>query len=373
MKSDADNVEVTYILNAPAQEGEIRFYNSAKEVVYTETLATSDLTTGSHSVTVSNSSLPAVGTKLTFDVKIKGYGSLDPARVGEVQKAWWPYGMAVMNDPESASFGNIYVTETNTDNAWKINDEVSTGYISDIKRSGLYMFNPLFKVVNAADGTPGWKGGMTDGEKVVAVDSYTNADYKVVRTTQDGRLFVGRMSGKTDSPIFEVNPDNMEEAWTPVFTGTIDKETGITYAGNEEQARLNVSFDLAGKGDDMQLLTLGVARSDGGFNYSDYKANIYNLGKAKQWDKAADITFEPLTGQYTIAPMPVSILSDQRGGAWYFQYRGTPSALQPAIKHINAQGEEDYSDITTNLNNGGAAISPDGSTVAVSQIGRAHV
>lgn len=373
MKSDADNVEVTYTLNAPAQEGEIRFYNSAKEVVYTETLATSDLTTGSHSVTVSNSSLPAAGTELTFDVKIKGYGSLDPARVGEVQKAWWPYGMAVMNDPESASFGNIYVTETNTDNAWKINDEVSTGYISDIKRSGLYMFNPLFKVVNAADGTPGWKGGMTDGEKVVAVDSYTNADYKVVRTTQDGRLFVGRMSGKTDSPIFEVNPDNMEEAWTPVFTGTIDKETGITYAGNEEQARLNVSFDFAGKGDDMQLLTLGVARSDGGFNYSDYKANIYNLGKAKQWDKAADITFEPLTGQYTIAPMPVSILSDQRGGAWYFQYRGTPSALQPAIKHINAQGEEDYSDITTNLNNGGAAISPDGSTVAVSRNGSISV
>lgn len=249
----------------------------------------------------------------------------------------------------------------------------ATGYVSDTKRSALYMFGPLFNVVNAADGTPGWKGGMTDGEGVIASDSYTSHDYKTVRTTQDGRLFVGRIGGKTDSPIFEVNPDNMEEAWTPVFTGTIDKETGITYVGSEEQARMNVSFDLAGKGDDMQLLTLGVARSDGGFNYSDYKANIYNLGKAKQWDKAADATIEPLTGQWTIAPMPVSILSDQRGGVWYFQYRGTPSALQPAIKHINAQGEEDYSDITTNLYNGGAAISPDGSTVAVSRNGSISV
>lgn len=364
LDSDADKVVVSYLLNAPAREGEIRFYKGS-EVVYTETLATSDLSTGSHQVTVSNSNLPEAGTALTFDVKVTGYGSKEPARVGEVIKAYDPYGMAVMNDPESAAFGNIYLTESDGNDAGYGVGTGDAGYISDTKHSALYMFSPLFEVVNAADGTPGWKGGMTDGAKVVASNSYPNADYKNVRTSQDGRLFVSRFGGKTDSPIFEVNPTDMEEAWTPVFTGTIDKETGITYAGDEEQARMNVSFDLAGKGENLQLLALGMARSDGGFNYTDYKADIYALGTAKQWTGAPTMNFAPLTGQYTIAPMPVNILSDQRGGAWYVQYRGTPSAVQPAIKHYNAQGVEDFSDISTNLNGGGCAISRDGTLLAV--------
>lgn len=368
IKSDADQVVISYLLNAPAQEGEIRFYNG-KEVVYTETLTTDDLNTGMHEVTVPNINLPAAGTALTFDVKVKGFGSKDPARVGEVLKAYDPYGMAVMNDPESASFGNIYVVESDGNDAAYGVGTKSTGYISDSKHSALYMLNPLFNVVKAADGTPGWKGGMTDSERVIACNSYKNADYKHVRTTMDGRVFVSRMSGMTDSPIFEVNPDDMEEAWSPLFAGTINKENGITYVGDQEVARLNVSFDIAGTGENAQLLALGIARSDGNFNYSDYKAGIYALGKAKQITKPADITFEPLTGQYTIAPMPVNVLSDQHGGAWYFQHRSSPSALQPAIKHYNAKGEEDYSDISTNINGGGVAISPDGCTLAVARNG----
>lgn len=368
IKSDAEKVVVSYLLNAPAQEGEIRFYNG-NEVAYTETLTTSDLTTGSHEVTVANSSLPAAGTALTFDVKVKGYGSKDPARVGEVIKAFDPSGMAVMNDPESPSFGNIYVVETSSDDAAYGVGTDKTGYISDAKHSALYMLNPLFNVVNAADGTPGWKGGMTDGERVNAVNDYDTYDFRRVRTTMDGRLFVSRISGMSDSPIYEVNPNNMEEAWTPLFSGTINKEDGITYVGDKEQARLNVSFDIAGTGDQAQLLALGVARSDGKFNYSDYKADIYALGTAKQITKPADVTFAPLTGQYTIAPLPVNVVSDQHGGAWYFQYRANPSKLQPAIKHYNAKGEEDYSDVSTNLDYCGVAISPDGTTLAISRQG----
>ncbi len=373
IKSDAEKVVVSYLLNAPAQEGEIRFYNAAKDLVYTETLATEDLTEGVHAVTVSNTSLPEAGTALTFDVKVKGFGSKDATRVGDVQKMYAPYGMAVMNDPESPAFGNIYVTESN-DDASLYGAGVAEGYISDTKHSALYMLNPLFNVVNAADGTPGWKGGIEDGKRVNASNSYPVQDYKNVRCSQDGRLFVSRISGKSASPIFEVNPEDMEEPWSPIFTGgTQDKETGITYVGSEEQARMNVSFDIAGKGDNMQLLTLGVARSDGGFNYTDYKANIYNLGSAKEWTKAADFTFEPLTGQYTIAPMPVNIFSDQHGGVWYIQYRSAPKEVQPAIKHYNAKGEEDYSDISTNLAGGGCALSPDGTMLAVSKQGSISV
>ena len=366
LQSDAEKVVVSYLLNAPAQEGEIRFYNGT-ELAYTETLATGDLTTGSHSVTISNSNLPAAGTKMTFDVKVKGFGSKDPARVGEIHKTYSPYSMAVMNDPESPAFGNIYVVESYDNKAVYGEGTASTGYISDVKRSALYMFNPLFEVQKAADGTPGWKCGDEEGEPVLAVNSVKDRDYKTVRVSEDGRLFVGRMSGKTNSPIYELNPSNLDEPWTPVFTGTVNKENGITYAGEEEQARMSVSFDVAGKGENLLLMNLGVARSNGSFNYTDYSADIYALGTAKQWTGAPTRNFAPLTGQYTIAPLPVSVLSDHRGGVWYVQYRSNPSALQPALKHYNAQGEEDFSDISTNLNGGGSAISPDGTLIAVSQ------
>ena len=366
VKSDADQVVVSYLLNAPAQEGEIRFYNGS-EVAHTETLTTADLTVGTHEVTVSNSSLPAAGTALTFDVKVKSYGATDPMRVGATLRAYDPYGMAVMNDPESTAFGNIYLTESDGNDAGYGAGTSDAGYISDAKHSALYMLTPTFQVVNAADGTPGWKGGMTDGARVVAVDNdaYAHIDYKNVRASQDGRLFVSRISGMSDSPIYEVNPDNMEEPWTPVFTGTIDKQTGITYVGEEEQARMNVSFDLAGKGDQLQLLALGVARSNGSFNYTDYRADLYALGTAKQWTKAPTANFTPLTGKYTIAPMPVNVLSDQRGGAWYVQFRSSPNASTPAIKHFNAQGVEDFSDTSTSLASGGCALSQDGTMLAV--------
>ena len=304
---------------------------------------------------------------MTFDVKVKGFGSKDPARVGEVHKTYSPYSMAVMNDPESPAFGNIYVVESYNNKAVYGEGTASTGYISDVKRSALYMFNPLFEVQKAADGTPGWKCGDEEGEPVLAVNGYKDRDYKTVRVSEDGRLFVGRMSGKTNSPIYELNPSNLDEPWTPVFTGTVNKENGITYAGEEEQARMSVSFDVAGKGENLLLMNLGIARSDGGFNYTDYSADIYALGTAKQWTGAPTMNFAPLTGQYTIAPLPVSVLSDHRGGVWYVQYRSNPSALQPALKHYNAQGEEDYSDISTNLNGAGSAISHDGTLIAVSQ------
>ena len=372
MKSDADQVVISYLLNAPAQEGEIRFYNGSEEA-YTETLATSDLTTGRHEVTVSNSSLPAAGTALTFDVKVKGYGSKDPARVGDTHKVYTSYGMAVMNNPESPSFGNIYMVESNGNGTKYGQSPETTGLVSDTKHSALYMFDPLFNVVNAADGTPGWRGGVEDGTPVYGSDNYKDEDFKNVRVSQDGRLFVSRYKGMSDSPIYEVNPDNLEEAWTPVFTGTIDKQTGITYVGDVEQARMNVSFDLAGKGDQLQLLTLGIARSNGGFNYTDYSADIYALGTAKQWTAAPTANFAPLTGKYTIAPMPVNVLSDQRGGVWYVQHRNSPNASTPALKHFNAKGEEDYSDITTAFNDGGCALSKDGTMLALANGNRIRI
>ena len=61
----------------------------------------------------------------------------------------------------------------------------------------------------------------------------------------------------------------------------------------------------------------------------------------------------------------MGIHEDGQGGLWYIQYRSTPSAELPAIKHFDAEGNEDYSDITTSTNSGKMAVTSDGKYLAI--------
>ena len=191
-------------------------------------------------------------------------------------------------------------------------------------------------------------------------------DLKTVRVSKDGRIFIGRGNGTTNSPIVEANPADLNADWTPVFTGgELDETTGIVWAGAEEQARMVSSFDVEGEGANLKLWVLGNQYSVGGFNYTDYACHTYNLGTASAWTGAASSVFTPLTGQYTIASKPVNVVSDQKGGLWYVQYRSAPKEVEPALKHYNAAGVEDYSDTKTPLAMGAMAISDDGETFAL--------
>ena len=194
-----------------------------------------------------------------------------------------------------------------------------------------------------------------------------NFDLKDIRFSEDGRLFIARAAGLTNSSVYEINPEDLYEPWKPVFTGgTLDAATGITYVGEQEQCRMAVSLAVEGKGADLKMYVLGGQRSNGEYNTSDYKCSIYNLGTAAEWTTAPSANFEPLDGVYTIAPSYVGIHEDGKGGLWYIQYRSNPTEEQPSLKHFNAEGKEDYSSLVSTYG-GRIAVTSDGQYLAIPQ------
>lgn len=359
-----DEVNVWYTLNAPAQAVDVVFYNGDTQVA---TIPADGLGKGRHQVSVANSELGEKGTTLRYEVKVTGLGTKDATQIGESYKVWSPYGLACNNAPASPGFGQTYLIETTPDvqDGYLAGGKLYTGYISDKNHSALYAFDQDFQQILNADSTAGFKGGLESKKGICAADG-NEYDFKTVRVSKDGRVFVGRGNGLTNSPIVEVNPADLNADWTPVFTGgELDEATGIVYVGEKEQARMVSSFDVEGEGQNLKLWVLGNQHSNGQFNLTDYACHTYDLGTATTWTGPASSVFAPLTGTYTIAPMAVNVVSDQKGGLWYIQHRDTPSEAVPALKHFNAQGVEDYSDITTSFAQGGMAITADGETFAL--------
>lgn len=362
--TSASDVTIAYSLNAKAKSVKVNFYDGDTKVA---SVPVADVDKGNHIAVISNSELGvAANTVLSYEVEVDGIGTKESKRMNKLS-AWSPYGIAVNNTPSSPGFGSLYVIESDPGTPG-MHGYVggSQPYISDVKHGGLYVFTPDFEPVLAEDGEQGFHGGLDLKLGISPVASYANDDLKTIRVSKDGRVFVARANGIDASPIYEINPADLNADWSPVFTGgELDETTGITYVGGEEQTRIMSSFGVEGEGENLKLWTLAGGYSDGGFNYSDYVCNTYNLGAAAHWTTTPSSTVDALTGQYTIAPRTVAIMPDQRGGVWYVQYRANPSALQPAIKHVNADGVEDYSDISTVCAGAGLAVSSDGDRIAV--------
>ena len=358
-KLAGSNVVVSFDLNAEAESAEVKFSNGYAQPVEEE------LTAGTHTVTVPTSNLGDNPKALNFEISVTGKGSLDVLRVGDVYKVWAPYGMAVNNNPASKGFGQVLIAES-----WA--EQYPEGYISTEKSGALFAFDQNFKPINAADGTPGFYGGLpipeeiTAGSALVVSGSY-KFDLKDLRFTEDGRLFVARSSGTSNSSVWEINPDNLDEPWKPVFTGgELDEATGITYVGEEEQNRMALSLAFNGKGEDLKMYVLGAQRSNGQNNSTDFNCSIYDLGTAKEWSAAPSANFEPLDGVYSFTPSYIGIHEDGQGGLWFIQ-SVTASAETPAIKHFNAEGLEDYGNNSLTTNSGRIAVTTDGQYIAIPQ------
>lgn len=353
-ETDGESVYVYYTLNAPAEAVEVQFYNGEQLVA---TVPSDGLEKGEHGVKVANSELGESGAELTYKVKVTGIGSKDVAKVGNSLKIGNPYGLAVNNNPASVNFGQVLATESRPTD-WQY---------SSFKRGSLVAFDTDLQPIDAVDGTPGYYGGLDiEDEQPLVISSTYQFGLRDVVFSNDGRLFVARADGLSTSSVYEINPENLEEPWTPVFTGgELDEATGITYVDGVEQNRMAISLAVEGEGENLKMYVLGGARSNGEFNYSDFNCSVYNLGTAKTWSTAPSAGFEPLNGVYTIAPSHVGIHADGQGGLWYLQYRSKPKETEPAMKHYNAEGKEDYSDITTANYGGKMAVSPNGGYLAI--------
>ena len=356
-----NEVVVSYDLNAEAEDVKVNFYDG-EALVYTAE-SNEIFTAGSHSAVVDVSNLGSNPSALNFKVAVTGKGSLEVARVGDVYKVWAPYGMAVNNNPASAGFGQVMIAET-----WAT--QYPDGYISTEKSGALFAYDQNFKPINAADGTPGFYGGLPipqeieDGSALI-ISGDLKYDMKDLQFSADGRLFVARASGTSNSSVWEINPEDLNEPWKPVFTGgELDEATGITYVGEEEQNRMAIGLAFEGKGEDLKMYVLGGRRSDGNKNTTDFNCSIYNLGTATEWATAPSANFEPLDGVYTDQPSHVGICADGQGGLWFIQ-SVTASAEKPAIKHFDAEGNEDYSNTTLNTGGGKVVATPDVNYIAM--------
>ena len=354
-----DNVVVKYDLNAEAEAVEVQFFDG-DEMIYTA-VSNEVPTAGSHSVTVPASKLGEEPTALNFKISVTGKGSLDVLRVGDVYKVWGPYGMAVNNNPASKGFGQVMIAESYP------TDPKDSKYISCEKNGAIYAFDQNFKPINAADGTPGFYGDVPfAAEEPLVISGTLKYDFKDLRFSADGRLFVARANGKTNSSVWEINPEDLDEPWKPVFTGgELDENTGITWVGDEEQNRMALGLAFNGKGEDLKMYVLGGQRSDGNRNATDYNCSVYDLGTATEWTTAPSANFEPLDGVYTYEQYYVGIHEDGQGGLWYIQHVSSPSAEYPVLKHFDAEGNEDYSQISSTRNGARIAISPDGEYLAM--------
>ena len=347
------NVVVEYSLNAEAEGVEVRFYNGNK-LVYTA-VPNEVLTAGKHKVTVAADKLGSDPLALSYEVAVTGKGSLDVLKIGESYKFNSPYGLAVNNNPESAGFGQVLVTETRP-------TEDREGMFSTGTPGALFAFDAAFEPVGS------YYGGLAIAEETpLKLAGEYELDLKDLRFSKDGRLFVGRASGTSASSVWEINPDDLSEAWKPVFKGgELDEATGITYVGDDEQNRMAVGLALEGAGADLKMYVLGVqAGTEVGAATTDYNCAIYNLGTAKEWTKTPSAYFDALEGVYAGIPTHIGIHEDGQGGLWFIQ--STDNAETPAIKHFDADGNEDYNKVNFNTHSGKMAITTDGMYIAIPQ------
>ena len=360
-KLAGQNVVVSFNLNAEAEGVEVNFYNG-EEKVYTA-VSNEVYTAGAHKVTVPASELGSDPTALNFDVAVTGKGSLEVTKM-DSYKVWGPYGMAINNNPASKGFGQVLLAESWIEDEYNNNGFVD--YLSADKVGALYAFDADFQPINAADGTPGFYGGLDiAGETPLEITNGYKLDLMDLRFSEDGRLFVARSGAASNSSVWEINPEDLNEAWKPVFTGgELDEATGITYVGDEEQNRMAVSIALEGKGDDLKMYVLGGQRSNGEVNATDFNCALYNLGTATEWTAAPTGYVGALDGVYVGTPYQAGIYADGQGGLWFLQ-RVNASTETPSIKHFDAEGNEDYSNTSSQYGGGRMTVTADGNYLAI--------
>ena len=216
-----DEVVVSFLLNAEAEAASVKFSNG-----YTIDVPAEELTVGGFiNVFVPVERLGASDpTALNYEVEVIGKGSLDVQKIGESYNFNSPYGLAVNNNPASKGFGQVLITESRP-------TEDREGMFSTGTPGALFAFDAAFEPVGY------YYGGLDiPNETPITISGDYQFDLKDIRFSKEGRLFVGRASGTSNSSVWEINPDDLDEPWKPVFTGgELDEATGITYVGDEEQ------------------------------------------------------------------------------------------------------------------------------------------
>lgn len=272
-------------------------------------------------------------------------------------------GVAVDKNPNSPFYGRIYVTEGVGGKC----TEKWYGTPSSFRKltKGVFVLGCDFSDVTN-QGANGWNGNITWG-------SSTTTNYQVSLfhpfVGPDGSVYVCS-SSFSSTGVYVMNPWKPANDFTPVFSGTIDKNSGRISLGRSAVVSNPVmSCVVLGEGSEQKLYTYD---RDNTASKVHCNINQYNLGElsALPWTNAPSRVFfnDEMTGEHMQNGFG-EMAYDQRGGFFMSQYRANSNESVPALIHVNAQGQLDFNIAANGIDGayqGGMGINADGTVIAVS-------
>ncbi|MCH4156163.1 MAG: hypothetical protein LKF31_07665 [Muribaculaceae bacterium] len=374
LSADGSSIPIYYSLNTAAKAVSIDVYQ-LNVTTPVKSFVSDQLKAGADTFVVATAGLPT-GVDLYWTVKVQGTTVTAPVFVKKLADFYAPYGLAVDRDPFSTHFGRLYATESKDGSGSMAEESVDPNtYLSykDGKGNGqaLYVFEANGDTLRASNGKPGFIGGLNIASKFSTKGAF---DPKRLAISEDGRLFISRLASGV-SPIYEVNTDNLDAAFSPIFTDTLqDADMNLMTVDSAYVAGGNVALTVRGEGDNLTLATISAGKASmDGYDQSSYRAAEYALGSAKTWTGVPTRIITDYDKQYTITYDNTNLLYDPNGGLWFTASRGTASESQPIVKHVkNDFTTEDFS-ITSNTNdygivypaNSGICVSPDSTMIAM--------
>ena len=364
LKSELNDKTVTlsYALNADATDVKVNVKDAEGTVV--KTIEQGAQTKGAQSVEISVDDFEK--GIYAWEVEVAGAEKTTIERFS-TQSFYHPSGLDIDNNPENASFGTLFVCEG-------YNRGQKSGYVSAHADGsfggGLYIFDAAGnQVLNKDGGARFYPSWLTNQDRNLGVSSKTiGADFGKVAIAQDGRIFVNRYNFNGDYYLVAENLETLVA--TGEFTSLLANKTmtdGIYYEGEEYLAGPAQSFDVFGGGEDLKLLALSRNDNTVDATFDENRVVEYNLGTGTAL--AVPTSVAALDQKYTISyDRKANVQYDNRGGIWYIQYRGAPSATQPALIYVDANGEIKFfeGDGGKARYQGAISVSPDGNRLVAS-------
>lgn len=344
-----NSLTVNYTLNVNAKVVNVNVKNANDEVVTTVSGAT---TKGVQTATVDIANL--ADGEYIWEVEVEGENK---ATIQEFTalRYYHPRGVDVDNNMESENFGDIYVTEG-------MSTSDATYYSGKNGGVGLYIFNPdMTSVKNEKTGKYAFMGDLTYTYHTYA------ADLCRVRVAEDGRIFVTRCNKAGNYILYAQNQSDLvkNNKWTSLLNGKTFNSSTYEYTDeNGFLAAANVGLDLKGSGENLELIALSANSTVFGANATGSRVSEYALGNATVLPTPVSVS---AMTDYTILPRCANVDYDDRGGAWYCQYRATPTAANPSLIYIDANGTQKLFEGTGGVDRGGGGIrvSPNGKQIAI--------
>ena len=284
-----------------------------------------------------------------------------------------PYGLAINKNTDSGNFGQILITES-------IDGDCSTQ--TDIQPSsetgggigiGVYAFTPQMQPIKNANGKYGFQFGLTPDEaNYITHTAYNVNDFKRLKFSEDGRLFLGRNGVGNYSPIYELNPEDLNAAASPIFPNmskyAVDKEPSTGGTDFQEYASQTangtfvagscVGFDVYGSGENLKMAIVSNYYGIDGMYQTSYSVDVYNLGTSTYWDKAPTKNVAPLADNrmWMFGQHMDCHFSNNGAGLLVVNQRNDPSENQISYAYVSDYATATSADKDYSQNSGGSAF-----------------